>query len=152
MATYKNIYGDYVITTQSVSDEIVLTSANIRINGPLSVNGNIQAQYYFGDGQFLSNVVANVGAASKLQNGTSNIDIPVANGNITMGIGGTNDVVVWSATGQLITLTTNSTNQSTGALIVNGGAGFNGNIFAGGIFNNGESVLNVVSTINGGTY
>jgi len=153
MATYKNIYGDYVISTQGVDDEIALTSANIRVNGPLSVNGNITTtQFYFGDGQFLSNVVANIGAASKLQNGTSNIDIPVTNGNITVGISGTSNAIVWSTAGQTIAATTASINQSTGALIVNGGAGFNGNVFAGGMFNNNEPVLNVVSVINGGTY
>ncbi len=153
MATYKNIYGDYVISTQGIDDEIALTSANIRVNGPLSVNGNITTtQFYFGDGQFLSNVVANIGAASKLQNGTSNIDIPVTNGNITVGISGTSNAIVWSTAGQTIAATTASINQFTGALTVNGGAGFNGNVFAGGMFNNNEPVLNVISVINGGTY
>lgn len=152
MATYKNVYGNYVISTQSVDQEIVLTSSNVRINGNTIVNGNIDATFYFGDGQFLTNVVANIGAASKLQFGTSNIDIPVANGNITMGISGIGDIVVWSTVGQEIAANTASNSQSTGALVVNGGAGFNGNVFAGGIFNNNQAVLNVISTINGGTY
>ncbi len=152
MATYKNIYGNYVITTQSVDNEIVLTSANIRINGPTTVNGNIQANYYFGDGQFLSNVVANIGAASILQNGTSNVNIPVANDNVTMGIAGVNNVVVWTLAGQSIAANTVSTSVSTGALVVNGGAGVNGNVYAVGMFDNNEPVINAISVINGGTY
>lgn len=152
MATYKNILGDYVITTQSADDEIVLTSANIRINGPLSVNGNVSSNFYFGDGQFLSNVVSNIGAASILQNGTSNVAIPVPNGNITIGINGTGNLMVFSLYGQEIKSTTSAVDQFTGALIVNGGAGFNGNVYAGGVFNNGQPVLNAISVINGGTY
>ena len=153
MATYKNILGDYVITTQSADDEIVLTSANIRINGPLSVNGNIStSQFYFGDGQFLTNVVSYVGAATKLQNGTSNVDIPVTNGNITFGVTGIGNVIVVSPSGANITTTTISTNEFTGALTVAGGAGIAGNLYAGNIFANNQQVLNAISTINGGTY
>lgn len=152
MATYKNVYGDYIITTQSVDDEIVLTSANIRINGPTLVNGNVEADFYFGDGQFLTNVVANIGAASKLQFGTSNIDIPVANGNITMGISGVGDIVIWSTTGQQINAGTSSVSTTSGALTVNGGAGISGNVYAGGMYDNGQPVVNAISVIDGGTY
>lgn len=153
MGTYKNILGDYVITTQSLDDEIVLTSANIRINGPLSVNGNISStQFYFGDGQFLSNVVANVGAASKLQNGTSNVDIPVTNGNITFGVTGIGNVIVVSPTKQQINASTAATDQATGALVVTGGVGVGGALYSGGIYNNTQPVLNAISVINGGTY
>ena len=153
MATYKNILGDYVISTQSADNQIVLTSANIRVNGPLSVNGNISTTgFYFGDGRFLSNVVSNIGAASILQNGTSNVAIPFPNGNVTVGITGTANVMVFSQAGLEISSTTASTNQFTGALIVNGGAGFNGNVFADGMFNNNQPVLNAISVINGGTY
>jgi hypothetical protein len=153
MATYKNIFGDYVITTQSGDDEIVLTSANIRINGPLSVNGNISTtQFYFGDGQFLSNVVSNIGAASKLQNGTSNVDIPVTNGNITFGVTGIGNVIVVSPSVQEINISTAATDQSTGALVVAGGVGVGGALFSGAVYNNTQPVLNAISVINGGTY
>ena len=153
MATYKNIFGDYVITTQSGDDEIVLTSANIRINGPLSVNGNISTtEFYFGDGQFLSNVVANVGAASKLQNGTSNVDIPVTNGNILFGVTGVGNVIVVSSTQQKINVSTAAADQITGALVVAGGVGIGGALFSGAVYNNSQPVLNAISVINGGTY
>ena len=152
MATYKNILGDYVITTQSADNEISLTSANIRINGPLSVNGNVTAEYYFGDGQFLSNVTANIGAASILQNGTSNVAIPLPNGNVIIGINGTGNVVTFSQAGQEINSNTESLNQTTGALIIKGGLGVGGNVWGAGVFNDGQPVLNVISVINGGTY
>lgn len=158
MATYKNINGDYVITTLNVDNEITLTSANIRVNGPLSVNGNVTTTgYLFGDGSFLTNVVSNVGAASKLQNGTSNVDIPVTNGNITFGVGGTGNIITITSTGQRINTGVDSTSTGSGALIITGGAGVSGNITAGNIyanniFANSQPVLTAVSVINGGTY
>jgi hypothetical protein len=53
----------------------------------LNVNGNVSANFYLGDGGFLSNIP---GAA----NGTSLISIPVANGNVNIIAGGANSLVV----------------------------------------------------------
>jgi hypothetical protein len=152
MSTYKNVSGDFIISTLNVDDEIIVTSANITLNGNVDVNGNLTADYYFGDGQFLSNVVANIGAASKLQNGTSNVDIPVPNGNITVGINGTGNIIVFSQQKAAFAQTTASVDKFTGALVVAGGAGINGNVFGGALFDNSQAVLNVISVINGGTY
>jgi hypothetical protein len=152
MSTYKNINGDFILSTLNVDDQIVVTSSNININGTVDVNGNVTADYFFGDGQFLSNVVANIGAASKLQNGTSNVDIPVTSGNITFAVGGTNNVIVVGNTVTSITANTDSTNSASGALIIAGGVGIAGNLYGGQLYANDEQVLNVISIINGGTY
>ena len=152
MSTYKNINGDFILSTLNVDDQIVVTSSNINVNGTVDVNGNVTADYYFGDGQFLSNVVANIGAASKLQNGTSNVDIPVVNGNITFGVNGTGNVIIVGNTRTTITSNAVSTNSTTGALVVAGGVGVGGNLYGGQLFANNEQVLNVISVINGGTY
>ena len=152
MATYKNVNGDFVLSTLNFDDEITVTSTQINVNGNVDVNGNLTADFYFGDGQFLSNVVANIGAASKLQNGTSNIDIPVINGNITYGISGTPNVIIISNQTANITMTTSSVSSSSGALVVAGGVGVGGNVYTGQVYANNEQVLNVVSTINGGTF
>lgn len=152
MTTYKNVNGDFVLSTINVDDQIVVTSSNININGTVDVNGNVTADYYFGDGQFLSNVVANIGAASKLQNGTSNVDIPVVNGNITFGVNGTDNVIVVGNLTTTVTGNTVSTNNTTGAFVVAGGVGVGGNLYGGQLYANNEQVLNVVSVINGGTY
>ena len=152
MSTYKNVSGDFIISTLNVDDEIIVTSANITLNGNVDVNGNLSADYYFGDGQFLSNVVANIGAASKLQNGTSNVDIPGPNGNITVGINGTGNIIVFSQQTANFAQPTASVDKFTGALVVAGGAGINGNVFGGALFDNSQAVLNVISVIDGGTY
>lgn len=152
MSTYKNVNGDFILSTQSVDDEIIVTATQIIVNGDVDVNGNVSADFFFGDGQFLNNVVANIGAASKLQNGTSNVDIPIINGNITVGIGGVGNVIVFSQQSATFAQTTASVDKFTGALVVAGGAGINGNVFGGALFDNSQAVLNVVSVINGGTY
>jgi hypothetical protein len=152
MSTYKNVNGDFILSTQNVSDQIIATAANITLNGNVGINGNLTADYYFGDGQFLSNVVANVGAASKLQNGTSNVDIPLPNGNITFGVGGVGNLIIISTQTANIRANTASIDKFTGAVVVAGGVGVNGNVFGGALFDNSQAVLNVISIINGGTY
>jgi hypothetical protein len=152
MSTYKNVNGDFILSTINVNDSIIATAANIVLNGNVGINGNITADYYFGDGQFLSNVVANIGAASKLQNGTSNVDIPVPSGNITFGVSGVGNLIVISTQTANISANTASVNRYTGALVVDGGVGIGGNLYGGQLYANNQQVLNVVSVINGGTY
>jgi hypothetical protein len=152
MATYKNVNGDFILSTTNVDDQIIATAANIVLNGNVGINGNITADYYFGDGQFLSNVVANIGAASKLQNGTSNVDIPVPSGNITFGVSGVSNLIVISTQTANIAANTASVNRYTGALVVDGGVGIGGNLYGGQLYANNQQVLNVASVIDGGTY
>jgi len=152
MSTYKNVNGDFILSTQNVEDQIIATAANIVLNGNVGIDGNLTADFYFGDGQFLSNVVANIGAASKLQNGTSNVDIPVPSGNITFGVSGVGNLIVISTQTANISANTASIDKYTGALVVGGGIGLAGNLYGGQLFANSQQVLNVSSTINGGTY
>lgn len=152
MATYKNVSGDFVLSTTSIDDDVIVTAGNVIINSNVDVNGNVTADFFFGDGQFLSNVVANIGAASKLQNGTSNVDIPVINGNITFGVSGTGNVIVVSNQSTTISSGTPSTNKFNGAFVVTGGVGVGGNLYGGQLYADNQQVLNVISVIDGGTY
>jgi hypothetical protein len=157
MADYKRIDGDYNIQTLNAGDEIRLTTSNVEINGNLAVSGNISASivtasFFFGSGQFLTNVVANIGAASILQNGFSNVNIPVTNGNIIFGVNSVGDVVVVSTQGIAVNTGTVSTSNVSGAIRVAGGVGVAGNVYADAVFSNNLAVLNVNSVINGGTY
>lgn len=152
MATYKSVNGNYVLATVNVTDTITLAAPLVRVVGNLSVTGNVSANFYLGDGRFLTNVVANIGSASKIQNGTSNVDIPVTNGNITFGVNLVNNVIVVAQTQTVINQTTAATSNVTGALIVAGGAGVGGDLYAGNIYDFNQLVLNVNSVIDGGTY
>jgi hypothetical protein len=70
--------------------------------------------------------------------------------------------IVTAGTGNIATLeittvanikaTTASTTTGTGALIVAGGVGVAGNIYAGEVYAGGSEVLTVISTVDGGTY
>jgi hypothetical protein len=157
MADYKRINGDYTIKTLNIGGNITLDTSNVKVSGNISAAGNITgglvtAAFFVGDGQFLSNVVANIGAASILQNGTSNVSIPTASGNITFGVNGTGNVIVVSTLGANITTGTASTSNITGALKVTGGVGVAGNVYADAVYSNNAAVLTANSTINGGTY
>ena len=60
---------------------------------------NVRANYFVGNGYYL----AGVDAAGRITNGTSNVNIPSANGNITLSVGGTANTVVFANTGNYIT-------------------------------------------------
>jgi hypothetical protein len=159
MADYKRINGDYTIQTLNTGDEINLNTSNVLVAGNLSVSSNVVAStvtagFFFGDGRFLSNVnVANVAVtATNIANGTSNVNIPVASGNITFGVDSVGNVVIVSTQGVAVTTGTASTSNVTGAVRVTGGVGVTGNIYADAVFSNNLAVLNVNSVINGGTY
>jgi hypothetical protein len=159
MANYNRIKGDYTLKTLNTGSNVVFDTSNVRVNGNISASGNITASivdagFFVGDGRFLSNVnVANVAVfATSISNGTSNVSIPVASGNITFGVNGNGDVVIVSTQGARITTGTASTSNITGALRITGGAGVAGNIYADAMFSNSSAVLTANSTIDGGTY
>jgi hypothetical protein len=159
MSDYKRIDGDYNIQTLNLSDKISLTTSNVEINGNLIVFGNTTANietaaFFVGDGRFLTNVnVANVAvSATSISNGTSNVNIPVASGNITFGVNLAGNVVVVSGQGIGVNTGTVSTSNVTGAIQVAGGVGVAGSVYADAVFSNNAAVLTVNSTINGGTY
>ena len=157
MADFKRINGDYNIQTLNPSDKIRLTTSNVEINGNLAVSGNISASivtasFFVGSGQFLTNVVANIGAASILQNGFSNVNIPVTNGNIIFGVNFIDNVAVVSTQGIAVNTGTVSTSNVSGAIRVAGGVGVAGNVYADAVFSNNSAVLTANSVINGGTY
>ena len=148
MATFKNTSDDYTIQPGFNQP----AEGNVNVIGNVVVTKGVFANYYIGDGQFLSNVTANVGAATKVQNGTSNVAIDVPNGNITFAVNLLNDIIVVSQLGANITTGTSSTSNITGALIIDGGAGIAGNVYADALFSDNSPVLNGNSVIDGGTY
>lgn len=158
MATYNKIKGNYTVQTLN-GGNVTLSTNNVLISGNLSATGNITGLnvtggFIFGDGRFLTNVnVANVAVtATTIANGTSNVNIPVASGNITFGVNGNGNVVVVSAQGANITTGTASTSNVTGALRITGGVGVAGNVYADAVYSNNSAVLTANSVINGGTY
>lgn len=141
MSTYANVSNDYNI----------VTDGKLSVEGNIVATGYIQAAYYIGDGQFLTNVTANIGSASILQNGTSNVSIPISSGNINFGVSGTQQMTATTSS-FILNYTTPSLNETTGALTIAGGAGIAGNLYANAIYSNNAAVLNVNSVVYGGTF
>ena len=96
-------------------------------------------------------VTGNVTGGNLITGGTASATGTITGGNIaTAGTG--NIATLEITTLANIKATTASTTTTTGALIVAGGVGVAGNVNAGGLYENGASVLNVNSTVDGGTY
>jgi hypothetical protein len=112
--TGANVTGEVANATYATTAATVTTNAqpNITSVGTLSsliVTGNITsgnanlgnvvaANYYTGNGYYLTGL-ARATSADAVANGTSNVNIPVINGNITMSVGGTANVAIVSSTG-----------------------------------------------------
>jgi len=94
--------------------------------------GNVRANVYFGNGSQLTGVQAST--AQKTANGTSNVDIATADGNITMAVGGTAGVV---------TITTTGVNIAGYANLGSGNLLTTGNVTAGYVIANGSSLSSI---------
>jgi hypothetical protein len=71
-----------------------LFAGTTTIAGNITAAGNIAGNYFIGNGALLTGITGGGGNAIAINNGTSNVKIPTANGNITMGVAGTDNVVV----------------------------------------------------------
>jgi hypothetical protein len=85
MSTVKRVSGDYTVQTINAGDLVTLQSTNVNIVGNLTVTGNAV-------------LTGNINA-DKIFNGTSSVEIPTINGNITFNTGGVSNIMVVSSTG-----------------------------------------------------
>jgi hypothetical protein len=85
MSTVKRVNGDYTLETINAGDLVTLQSTNVNIVGNLTVTGNAV-------------LTGNINA-DKIFNGTSSVEIPTINGNITFNPGGISNIMVVSPTG-----------------------------------------------------
>ena len=96
------VVGGNLTVNNLIANSITFTNAGV--SGNLTVAGNsilgntATANYFVGDGSFLTNVAGTVG--SSIVNGTSNVNIAVANGNIVITSAGTRQWT-FSTTGNL---------------------------------------------------
>ena len=68
--------------------------------GSVSAIGNVTGNYILGNGALLTGVST---TSSNINNGTSNVTVVSSGGNITVGVGGTGNVAVFSTTGMVLT-------------------------------------------------
>ena len=92
--------GNITTSVNGTSNVMVISSTSVAITGDLSVSGNATLS---------GNILGD-----RIVNGTTELDIQVANGNANLTIGGTSNVVVWATTGQYITGLISATGNITG--------------------------------------
>lgn len=127
MTTYKRVDGDYVIKTLGATDVVNIESTTTVITGDLSVSGN-------------ATLLGNI-SGDKLFNGTSNVEIASAGGNVTIGVGGTS-VATYATTGHYIVGLESVTGNIIGGNVNTGGAvSAIGNINGGNVNTTGNIII-----------
>jgi hypothetical protein len=99
-----NIAGNNITATGDVNANNFLTP------GVVSATGNVTGNFILGNGAFLTGVITSV---SNISNGNSNIDISTANANITVGVSGNANIVVFANTGAYVTGVVSATGNIT---------------------------------------
>jgi hypothetical protein len=99
-----NVYGNYFVGNiilpagSNVSTTGNVIGGNILTSGLVSATGNITSNsFVFGNAFYMTGISAAV-SVSQIQNGTSNVKIGSTDGNVTIGVGGTNNVIVVDTT------------------------------------------------------
>jgi hypothetical protein len=151
-----------IISTGTIQSLADVTAVTVTASGNLSANNavitnNISAGLFTGNGAGLTGVIAagNVGAASQLTNGTTTMNIPVANGNMIGNVGGVTNIFTLSTSGLGITGIVSASGNVTGGNLRTGGLiSATGNIVGNYILGNGASLTGVITSvanINNGT-
>lgn len=86
------------------------TLTSLAVTGNVTSNSYMTANFFVGDGGLLTNVSS---AGTSIANGTSNVSIPAAGGNININRGGVANVLVVTGTGVNVTGTLNATGNLT---------------------------------------
>ena len=111
-----NITGANVNTGQLSLSGNVISAINTTSN--ITTTANVSGNYILGNGYFLTGVITSV---ANINNGTSNITVVSSGGNITVGVGGVGNVVVFATTGQFTTGVVSASGNVTGGNVLTGG-------------------------------
>jgi hypothetical protein len=118
-----------------------ITGGNVLTGGIISATGNITGNYLLGNGSQLTGI-----DATSIQNGTSNVKVVSSGGNVSVGVGGTSNVVVWATTGEYVTGLISASGNITGGNITTTGA--SGNITGANVI--AATTLSATANITGG--
>jgi hypothetical protein len=119
------------VTSGTASATGNVTGGNILTAGLISATGNVTGNYFLGNVFFANGITA-----SKIYNGTSEVNVVSSGGNVNVSVGGTANVVVFSSTGQF----------------TNGIVSASGNITGGNISatNHTGTTVSVTANVTGG--
>jgi hypothetical protein len=82
----------------------------------LSVSGNVTGNYLLGNAYFVTGL-----SPTSIYSGTSNVNVTSSGGNVSVGVGGTPNVVVWATSGEYVTGLQSVTGNITGGNILSNG-------------------------------
>ena len=104
-----NITSVGTLTSLDVTGNVTLSGANVSLGavGNLRITGGTNGHVLQTDGSGTLSWVAQSGGSgtsnvSIISKGTSNVNVPIENGNITIGIGGVSNVIVVTTTGIVV--------------------------------------------------
>lgn len=117
--------GNANVSVNGVNNVAVFTPGGLDVDGAVSVTGNVTGNYIFGNGSQLTGISAAV-SVSKIENGTSNVNITTPNGNVTVSVDGTGNVAVFSASGLNLTGNLSVTGNVIGDYFVGNGTALTG--------------------------
>ena len=123
-----------VSTTLQVSGNI--TGGNILTDGIISTTGNITGNVFLGNGSQLTGITV-----TRIANGTSQVNIPVASGNANITIGATANVAVFTTGGANIAGNLSVTGNAAATYFLGNGAALTGLNAYGNVVANGTAVL-----------
>jgi hypothetical protein len=138
-----------VISTGTIQSLADVTAVTVTASGNLSANNavitnNISAGLFTGNGSGLTGVIAtgNVGAATQLTNGTTTMNIPVANGNMIGNVGGVLNIFTLSTIGLGISGIVSVSGNITGSGNITSTVNITGgNILTGGIVSANGNII-----------
>jgi hypothetical protein len=112
--------------TGNIAPSLIAATGNINTTGNISATGNITGNYIIGNGSLLTGVA--VSGGTTIVNGNSNVNIPAANGNVTISSAGNANIIIVTGTGANIAGTLSSTGNVNvgGTLNVTGNTTFSG--------------------------
>ena len=141
--TYSSALGAWTVTTNSGNDftannitttNEITSGTDVYAFGDITAAGNITGDYILGNGALLSGVITSV---SNINLGTSNVTVVSSGGNVSVGVGGSGNIAVFSTTGEYVTGVISATgnisggNLTTGAQVVATGNVTGGNLTTG---------------------
>jgi hypothetical protein len=152
-----NLNSDAAVTGVTITASGNLVGNNAVITGDVSTTtvtatGNITADYFIGDGSQLTGI-----DVTRIENGNSNVKIDTANGNVTVSVTGTSNVVVFTptsvevdgeinASGNVLAANINANGTITGASATITGNVDSGNVNTTGVYAaTGDYTGNVVA-------
>jgi len=95
--------GNITVGIGGVGNTVIFTSTGVNISGHLTATANVTGTFIKGNGYYLTGVdqlaAGSADVANSIANGTSNINTPASGGNITVGIGGISNTIIFTSTG-----------------------------------------------------